>query len=142
MHPYTWVFVCVHTWLSEQQLSHSLRATGRVLSNTLIKSFIRLHQTQNLQVAPVLKDNNCMSKTHLKSRSAFDCVGDWHNVNIQKKLRKAAVNSDKEIYQITKQREDLHFTLVTVQHSLLQPAFSNYFTIHLLNIFIISVSWK
>lgn len=49
-----WMRGRLPTWFSEQQLSHGLRAARWVFSHALIKSFIRLHQTQNLEVAAVL----------------------------------------------------------------------------------------
>lgn len=49
-----WMTERLPTWFSEQQLSHGLRAARWVFSHALIKSFIRLHQTQNLEVAAVL----------------------------------------------------------------------------------------
>lgn len=71
------VFLCVlvPTWLSKQQLSHCLWAASWVFSYALIKSFIRLHQTQNLQVTAILKKQHmqhvwkCFKQTIIKSRN-------------------------------------------------------------------------
>lgn len=63
------VCVCFPTWLSEQQLSHRLRAASRVLRDALIKSFIRFHQAQNLQVTAVLRDKK--DKQHVRKSAKY-----------------------------------------------------------------------
>lgn len=98
-----WMTGRLPTWFSEQQLSHGLRAARWVFSHALIKSFIRLHQTQNLEVAAVL----CSQQdTQSGSETASQCTASLTSSQHRRRMGRWILDyffrlSDYNVYSIT-----------------------------------------
>lgn len=107
-----WMTGRLPTWFSEQQLSHGLRAARWVFSHALIKSFIRLHQTQNLEVAAVLcSQQDTQSGSETASQCTASLTSSQHRRRMGRWILHYFLDYQITTYTASQCCDDYHYVL-------------------------------